>query len=360
MSLDFENRLYKEGDEYKIVPLLQAAFKKWPFFDIKCSPVDHWQWRYKDNPLKKSLLTVIEKDDNIVGCAHNILNNIKINGVNYLGAYGSDHCVHPECEGKGLSKKLHSSICDMREQAGVKFAYMITINPKIVNSSARATTYPHDFPHSIVYLSRIDDINKHIQMKEITKEHQTRIKHYFENLLKHPLKPLSTCIEISPVKEFDGRIEKFIEKINKSHVFLIERTHEYLNWRYCDPRSGDYDIRIVEEEGDIAGYCVFRINRIEEYHEGYIVDLLTLPGRLDLAEELLLSGLHYFKENGVNVISYQVVKGHPYERLFNRYGFHGGEADRRVFYYKQSDEDINIENISPETIHFSFGDITGI
>jgi GNAT superfamily N-acetyltransferase len=348
------------GDELQIVPLLKLAFNKWPFFDINCPPVDHWRWRYHDNPQHQSLIVKIQDKDRIIACGHNIVNRVKINGNYYLGAYGTDLCVHPEFQGKGLSRQVINSQPRMRKKWGVDFIYLVTNNPKVIKSSARKRAVPNSFPYGVRYLSRIDDVEKHIQMTDVKHRYRMKAKHYIDRIRSSRIKQPNPSIQVYRVNLFDGRIDTFLEKMNECHDFMIHRTRDHLNWRYCDPRGGAYNVRLAEKDGSIVGYCVLRINKLEDYHTGYIVDLMVLPNRLDVAEELLLNGLGLFRENGVNVVDYQIIQNHPYEDLFNMYGFHGGEGDRRVFYNYVGEDDLGLENIAPKRFHFSFGDLTGI
>jgi len=56
----------------------------------------------------------------------------------------------------------------------------------------------------------------------------------------------------------------------------------------------------------------------------------------------------------------QVIKDHPFESLFKKYGFHGEQGERRVFYNYFGGEDLKIGEIPPDRFHFSYGAITGI
>ena len=61
-------RQYQEGDEKEIVELLRLAFNGWPNFDLPCTPLEHWQWKYKDNPQNKIIASIAESEGRIVGC----------------------------------------------------------------------------------------------------------------------------------------------------------------------------------------------------------------------------------------------------------------------------------------------------
>jgi GNAT superfamily N-acetyltransferase len=360
MSTEYVTRIYQPGDESQIVPLLILGFKKWPFFDIDCSPLDHWKWRYIDNPQHQNILFQVLHEDKIIATCHNVIYDLIIKGKQYIGAYGTDASVHPSFQGRGLYRVFTNTIPQMQKEAGVKFHYMVTVNPKIINSRSQRKATPYVFPHKIRYMNRITDINQHIQMKGLGDEFKWKLRHIIERVRSSPIKSPNLDIQISQIKQFDQRIDTFLEQINESYDFIKLRTREYLNWRYLDPRAGNYQVHAVEENGHIIGYNVLRINKLEEYHTGYFVDLLTLPDRIDTAEALLLDGLGFFKDNQVNHVLCQVVENHPYERLFTRYGFYGGEGNRHIFYNYYGDNDLGLENISPYKFHFPFGDLSGI
>ena len=358
MSEEINIKSYVSGDEHQIVPLLKKGYKEWPFFDIDCTAEDHWRWKY-NNQYNKSIVLKMEYQDKIIGATHNILNMVRINGKNYLGAYGTDLCIDPDFQGKGLSPKLGLSLVPLRKQANVTFVYMVTVHPKVIGSSTRDTLYS-EFPYVIKYLSRVDDIDRHIKGKDLEDGYVKRLRHFIDSTRSESTRELEADVKICKVDSFDPRIDEFIEKVNEGNDFIINRSREYLNWRYCDPRGGKYNVQIIEEDDQILGYEVLRINKLKEYYTGFIVDLLAVPGRLDVAENLLLNGLNHFKENDVNEVVFQAVEGHPYEKLFNRYGFYGGEGNRYFFYRYTGGSELNMGNISPDRVHISFGDLTGI
>lgn len=352
-------RPYQKGDELQIVPLLILAFEKWPFFDIGCSAIDHWRWRYLDNPWKSLLLEILF-EDKIIASAHNSLYSLIINGKSYSGSYGTDACVHPSFQGRGLYSKMVSPMTQMKKDTGIRFHYFVTSNPIVIHSKSQRISTPHLFPYKFKYLSRISDINLHIQKKGLKQDYRWKVRHLIERVRSSSLKPRESDLEVLGVKLFDHTFEGFLEKVNFGHDFIKQRTCEYLNWRYIDPRAGNYQVRVVKDKDEIVGYSVLRINKLEDYHTGYFVDLMALPDRVDVAEALLLDGLGFFRDNSVNLVEFQVIENHPYERLFNRYGFFGGEADRFFFYGFYGGDITSFEDISPERFHFPFGALTGI
>lgn len=121
---------------------------------------------------------------------------------------------------------------------------------------------------------------------------------------------------------FLREIEDFWINVSKHYDFIIVRNKEYLNWRYCDPRAGDFVIRKVEIEGQILGFSVLKINKLKkDYPVGFIVDMITSPNRLDVANRLIADAVEYFDNRDINIINCQVIKGHPFEMIYRRHGF---------------------------------------
>ena len=92
-------------------------------------------------------------------------------------------------------------------------------------------------------------------------------------------------IQLIETNKFDLNIEEFNKKIYRHYKFIVKKPLNYLNWRYMDSRAGDYYVRAALEDGNFLGYAVFRINKKEEYYQGFIVDLLANPDRQRLMQQ---------------------------------------------------------------------------
>ena len=58
MSKDSDVRPYIDGDEKELVKLLQFVFRGWPHLNLNCTDLEHWTWKYRDNPNKPSVIVV--------------------------------------------------------------------------------------------------------------------------------------------------------------------------------------------------------------------------------------------------------------------------------------------------------------
>lgn len=110
---------------------------------------------------------------------------------------------------------------------------------------------------------------------------------------------------------------------------IVERTPEYLNWRFADARAGAFAIRLAESDGHILGYLVLRMSG----GRGHIADLLVLPGRDDVVASLVRDALGQFQSSGVSSVECWATRNHPYREALGQHGF--DEKRRTIQFYCQ-------------------------
>lgn len=358
-------RMYQEGDENEIIDLLEYVFDGWPHFDIECTPLDHWKWKYLDNPTSNAVLSVALYDNEVVGCFGLLIQRIKIGDRIFLGSNGVDVAVHPDFRRIGIYNKMWCLINELENNTGIKFHYGVEGNPILIRKNLRLGF--HLFPFSAMQFININDIDMHLRLMP-TKYAQ--IKKYGLKLLKlrarsyTGLPSLTDDINIYEIKSFDDRVNIFWDEIKDHYNFIIERKKDYLNWRYCDSRGGNYTVKIAVNNGHILGYMIIRVNRyIKEYPIGYIVDIITLPNSYYVVNKLVKNAIEYFDGNNINLIQSLVIKHHPYEEIFRAHGF---VNIRRKLYLNyppnvRIDDALNTFHKSPiDRIYFSFGDYDSI
>jgi hypothetical protein len=364
-------RPYSLGDEGQIVELLKLVFGGWPKSDFKGTSVDHWRWKYSGSPLKHSNTVVAESSGKIVGVNHGILLKIKIGNKTIIGQKGADVAVHPDFRRMGVFNNVLSLKNKLLEEHGYNFLYWLSSNPILINRVKRRIREGRNtsqFPHPIIYLIRIQDIDKHLQYNEYDKP-DVVLKYGFLGAkilsrleLKRRIKKQSE-FQVSEIAKFGVEINKFWEQVKTGYEFIVEKTMDYLNWRYCDPRGGFYKVLVAKDKRGIVGYIVYKVSKhLEEYPVGYIMEVLTLPDRVDVVEALIGNVVKRFFSMGVNVVHAQIVKGHPYEAYFKHYDF----VDSRVkpfLWYRPVSLDINLKqfvNATPDRLNYQYGESDSI
>jgi hypothetical protein len=156
MSDDYLVRLYKKGDELEIVALLEEVFNGWPKFDLDCSSVDHWRWKYLEfdpiNPVAVSLYK-----DRIVACDHEQQRWAKINDSLEVISNGCDSAVHPDHRKKGLYTKMNKLKDEVLYSYGVNVTYSVSSNPIIID----ITRANPQFPFSLNQYLLINNVENH-------------------------------------------------------------------------------------------------------------------------------------------------------------------------------------------------------
>jgi hypothetical protein len=340
---DYVIRFYTPGDEDKIVKLLTDVFGRWPGFDIECSAVDHWKWKFLDNPANKDTYphTVAEIDGEIVGADHAMLFHTKIGEGKHLSEKGVDAAIKANHRGKGIYSKTDILKHEILRQTGYEFNYYLSQNPIFTTKTRRDSHHESFFPHPLKSLIKIDDVSKHFKnTKETDPLKKTLLEigiygsktlNKITNSLTEISQPKNTIFK--EITRFDDRINTFYDKVKPHYNFIVERTKDHVNWRYCDKRGGDYKVWIAEKGDEVVGYLVLRINRIDkDYPLGYIMDLLALNNRGDVAEYLVKFAVDYFDEMRVNVVHAQIIGGHPYERILGKYGLLDSRTKHNLLY----------------------------
>lgn len=92
------------------------------------------------------------------------------------------------------------------------------------------------------------------------------------------------------------------------------------------------------------------------------MDLLTLPERQDVAENLIMDAVRYFDSQEVNIINCLVPGGHQNISTLRSYGFLNSRIRLQLFcrYYVFGEAKAMIESSSENRVHFSYGDIDSL
>jgi hypothetical protein len=158
----FEIRAYRPGDEGGIVGFLKLVFDGWPNFDLNCSSVEHWRWKYLDNPMKPSFVSVALSDDSVIGVNHAYPLKIKIGGTVFSCGYASDTAVHPAFRRKGVYTKIIDLKNSLESSEGHQLNLSVTSNPIMVKSHLK-NPLMEPFPHKIFNLVKIKDLDLHLR-----------------------------------------------------------------------------------------------------------------------------------------------------------------------------------------------------
>ena len=359
MADECEVRAYSPGDEEGIVSLLRLALPGWPGLNLDTTPLEHWRLKHLDNPLGHSLINVGVHNGKIVGCTHAILSRFKVGDKILSVGNGLDVAVHPDFRGKGIFNEMNETRIDTLREMGADLALWSSSNPILVK---KWHEIGNEFPHAITNYCKIQDIDTQLSAMPVKNPWTTRAGFLTLKTINSisniflPRKTSESKTSISDSNSFDNRVNDLWERTSSHYDYIQVRDSDYLNWRYCDPRSGSFLIRQAQEGEQILGYAVMSVNStLNGYPVGFIVDLLTRPSREDIAEALVSDAVAFFEGAGVNLVSCLALKDHPLGKMLNRHGFLNSRMRFHLF-YSVLNRDVNVHKETVRKAHFMFGD----
>jgi GNAT superfamily N-acetyltransferase len=298
-------RFYREGDEPGILRVLQASFSSWPNVETSVPPLEHLRWKLHSHLLAPSYHMIAEVDGVIASARSLLVQPVRFQGEQRVAFQPVDVAVAPEFQGLGITRRLRfielQNIRNTyRSTFGIKL-YIRSWHPAIRRLREQIGVGGYAFGNRMIALERANG--------------------------PPPARAAHTNPTLRRVPAFDECIDGFWNNAAQPFVFAIDRTFDYLRWRY-DERAGAFTITLAEDGSQIAGYAVSRTSR----NIGYIVDLIALPGRLDAVDALIQDALASFARTNVATVECWLPARHPYQSLLREMGFSPGQRKLRFRY----------------------------
>ena len=320
-----------DSDEPQMVELLSRVFQRWPEFEIPVTDVEHLRWKMRSEPLAARHHWVTEIDDRIVVMLLRIVRRFRVRGRDYLAKDGVDAAVDPRYQGQ----RLYVAMVDVAKADGrdeeFHFGCSFTTNPRLRRRNLRFGT--RSLANGIQVLEK--PFHARAIVAKRRKKHPGRSPTWLavlriklrtvSNRCGHPpyLDRTQFAGSFATLERFGDDIEAFFDDAARAFEFVIVRSKDYLNWRYCDSAAGRFTVRIAAQDDRILGYLVFKISE----GTGYIADLLALPDRPDVVRSLIEDALRVFRGARVDSVTCWMISRHPYNRILRRYGFVDSKRD---------------------------------
>ena len=352
-ALEYEVRPYEEGDEAGIVELLSLALPGWPGFDLGVSTVEHWEWKFGGPD--GSLVSVAESGGAVVGCSHVILCRCIVGGEELLLGNGLDVAVHPDFRKRGIFNAMTEQRMEMMRDRGVSLAFWSTSNPILKGKWDREST---PFPRPILDYVKVRDVGLQLRAMPVGNPWLWRMGYSLVRAANSVSNAFRGApggrVRVDGLESFDEDVDRLWEEVSRGCGFVAVRNMDYLNWRYCDPRAGKFEVRGAVD-GGLVGYSVLSVNKAhEDYPVGYIVDIQAEPDRPDTLDALISDAVTFFDARGVNLVNCLVVKGSPLGRALGRRGFLNSRVRFHLAYDALGSGDPLGSASGP--FHFCFGD----
>ncbi|MDD1765709.1 MAG: hypothetical protein LUO84_04565 [Methanomassiliicoccales archaeon] len=366
MERDVTVRGYEPGDEASILLLLERAFR-WPAFDIEVPKIDHWRWKYLDNPLGFQLIGLVEDENGIICHSGGLPLMIMVGSELFRGLEGSDICRDPD---RASESMLIDAIRSKNEQAGkkgIEFAFSFPAEGMyghLVGEFGYRDTGLRMLRH--IFVLQPERFFKEVRMGPFK-----RIVYWLSTMGKGRAHQSaardSNGYDLEDLDRFDSEFDELTLIAAKSFGIIPLRSQERMNWRYADKRAGDFYIRTARHAGRMVGYVILKASGSKGSRYCVVADLLIDPEFPTAVDVLLLESLRYARTMDAISLSCNLLDNHPYIKPLRRMGFvmlrDPPDADwtRLTVSNRQGNAHIeNTLNAKNLKVHIMVGDTDGI
>lgn len=305
----FTIRPYEKGDEKQILLSWNQAFGK------KMS-LDHWKWKYPDNPQGFRCLLCLSEDGTVIIHYAAQIMKISFHGETILGLHITDSFSHPKFRwaigGKsGLfikaGRAFLNTYLEKIETAGeIKLATHLPL-----------ARFHYGFPGERHYRLGAKLLTYRLHRPGLVYMHRQPLKKSNFTLASIKYRIESSCVNAVSCQDMDALWHKFQKK---SAPFSTVRNAEFIKWRFGarpDRRYRLYCLRHFLSKTLVA-WLILDLSR-----EGNIkiIDFLALSG--EAMTELLKRVVREEKERGMEET--WLAGNHPFLEAFERAGFSPGK-----------------------------------
>lgn len=281
---------YVEGDEKKILELFEIAFAK------KLSD-EFWLWRFKNNPfLNQEIINLMWEGDVLAGHYAVSALEIMVDNRIILSSLSGTTMTHPSFQGKGIFSTLSLELFDRIEREyGVNMVL--------------------GFPNKNSHYGLI----KKIEWKDVSIVPNL-------SLNSDDLRKVELSTTLHKIVNFDDTHETFIRDTicDLGFSVYVNRSKQYLNWRYRDCPINEYDCLEIIEDNILVGIVITKIFKFSEASnpEIDIVEIIC-SSDLKIIQELLNHVSNFYSNKAFRDANFNlwISLFDPRHLLMERLGF---------------------------------------
>lgn len=302
MTDPVEIRGYRTGDEHSLLTAYNKAFAT---ADGKIKPrsMDHWRWKYLDNPTGQVHIALAHhREHGVVGSYATLPLRVWIKGEQRICGHSIDLFVLPEWRRHGARPGLfvhcgqkHSEIYGGRATGQMEFSYGWAVP------------------------------NWRIGQKYLNYENIRDWDFLFREVPTggFPVRNISTGLTVGEVSRFGADVDALWDQEKQTLPMAVVRDSSYLNWRYACAHDRKYRLFECREKntGKLRGICVYTQCDFLFPNTAFLVDWLcpvdddaTMVAMVAAAEQTANTG-------GVNALATLFPQLDPRFLKFQRIGF---------------------------------------
>jgi len=316
MERDWVIRKYKDGDEKAILDLYKIVFRSE-------MTLDHWQWKYKNNPAGPSFVILAEVNGKLVGHFALLSRLFKVGQQVVLGALSVDTMVHPDYRRQGMHIVMGKQACELATQEKVQFTYGFSNGLSHRNANIKLGfkgIYNGGIPLWVKPLNTNNIIKNRFVSNQILVKLGGSISKLGINLF-YPQIKIDTPYHIRRLSNFDEQNDNLWDRFSKDFSILVVRDSKYSNWRYINHPQNPYTIYSADHDGSLLGIIVIRFLDQIGLKSGFVVDLMIDPNFPDVAGALISTAIGYSHAQQADIVGCMMLPNALYSRILKQMGF---------------------------------------
>jgi len=289
---------------------------------------EYIEWEYFNGPWGPADTTIADDNGKIVGQYSTLPYEAFYFGDKLKASLSFDTGTHPDYRRQGIFRTLGAHHFENQGKRGIHFS----------------TGFPNEnfWPggkkfnwHGLCAIPLY--VNDNISNLELKKESKYNI------------------IEI---KKFDDEFNGFSENFKHDISIYLNRTKDYLNWRFVDkPSLKDpkhqyvyFKYKIYDKKGELVSYIVTKKYREDNVVKLHLVDFLGHNDR-NLYQTYLNFIIKKAKDEKINFFSLFLNRYHPLSKFLKNYGFKYDNLNR-VYIVRTNNDILDKDILFEEKNHF--------
>ena len=292
-------------------------------FDIDIKP-QYFRWKNTDNPQGKSIVKIAVDGDKIIGLSCIWKFRMNILGESILAGQSVDAMVDKNHRKMSIFENMALEAIEDMKKEGVQLRF--------------------NFPNEAAYLASVNKVNikkvcdipQHIKIlkgrEALSMFSGNKLVMLAGGILLDLYRTVTTMTvkntqkyEVREMKCFHQGFDSFWDSVKKDYPIAVERSSQYLNWRYFS-NPHEYKVFAAYLDDEIIGYIVAAMEEKigktgEKLLLGHIADFMCTKDHKDAAVKLIIEAERYLKANGACAISCWMIKEWFYSNLLTRLAF---------------------------------------
>ena len=280
------------SDAPAVLHVIEAAFPRWPPFEINVPTIDHLRWKMTPAGLPGNLHGIVELDGEIVAVQVRWQSRVHVRGIEHPCEYSANLSVLPSAQGRGLGSLLRDSEAErQRREPSVGFDTIGTNERAVQMYSARGGER-----RSLGVWVRALTVRAFLGAhRQGGVPHLAAASVTAATRRARALRSSATRTnDVEVVTAFDDRATALWDAVRHEYDLARVRSASWLNWRYLDPRAGLITAFQLTEGDQLLGYAVVR----RDGAHGRVLDLVTEPGAVGAGARLLERGVAELRRAG--------------------------------------------------------------